>query len=423
MRSYCAVHVDVGYLLASAATFVTGSSLRRGITVDYPALISRLVAQAEADADLPLLRVNWYDSGARPGGMPDYTQESIGMLPRVKLRLGRLSYSGDQKGVDIRIGLDLAIQSRHRVADVVYLVTGDDDLTEAVEEAQAHGVQVVLLAVPDQRGGVHGVSKHLRREVDAVLVIDPETITETVRTVAIPDELVPGSADPGDTTTEPAASADGSHSAGSGALASGPGASADTGHEHDGERELDPEGGATATAAAGTAPADGSGTSTSPGAAAPAPAPGPGPGSTGPETATGQGLPGEQAAETSTEQTTEAPTRSAPGVPTPSLFARRKATGLTLPGGAPDGPEVADGQVTDALVDDVAKQVVASWCATATPEALVGLRDGRPIVPSELDRALLLDLSGRAQDDDLDDTARHRLRERFWFHVDRVRMQ
>lgn len=422
MRSYCAVHVDVGYLLASAATFVTGSSLRRGITVDYPALISRLVAQAEADADLPLLRVNWYDSGARPGGMPDYTQESIGMLPRVKLRLGRLSYSGDQKGVDIRIGLDLAIQSRHRVADVVYLVTGDDDLTEAVEEAQAHGVQVVLLAVPDQRGGVHGVSKHLRREVDAVLVIDPETITETVRTVAIPDELVPGSADPGDTTTEPGATADGSDTVGSAAKPADPGAPTDAGHGHEGERESDPEDGAPGTSAAGTAIVGGSGTSAGVAASAPAPVPG----STGSqgvtEQAASQGVT-EQAAETATEQTTETSTRSAPGVPTPSLFARRKATGLTLPGGAPDGPEVTDGQVTDALVDDVAKQVVASWCATATPEALVGLRDGRPIVPSELDRALLLDLSGRAQDDDLDDTARHRLRERFWFHVDRVRMQ
>ena len=137
MRSYCAVHVDVGYLLASAATFVTGSSLRRGIAVDYPTLIARLVEQAETDSGLPLLRVNWYDSGARPGGMPDYQQDEIGLLSRVKLRLGRLSYSGDQKGVDIRIGLDLAIQGRNRVADVVYLVSGDDDLTEAVEEAQS----------------------------------------------------------------------------------------------------------------------------------------------------------------------------------------------------------------------------------------------------------------------------------------------
>ena len=29
----------------------------------------------------------------------------------------------------------------------MFLVSGDDDLTEAVEEAQAHGIEVVLMAV------------------------------------------------------------------------------------------------------------------------------------------------------------------------------------------------------------------------------------------------------------------------------------
>ena len=27
---------------------------------------------------------HWYDSGNRPGGTPDSTQEAIGLLPRVK---------------------------------------------------------------------------------------------------------------------------------------------------------------------------------------------------------------------------------------------------------------------------------------------------------------------------------------------------
>jgi hypothetical protein len=38
MRSHSALYVDAGYLLSSAATRVTGSSLRRGIEVDYAAL-------------------------------------------------------------------------------------------------------------------------------------------------------------------------------------------------------------------------------------------------------------------------------------------------------------------------------------------------------------------------------------------------
>ena len=191
MRSHCAIYVDVGYLLAAAATRVTGTSLRRGVEVDHADLIRGLIERAEEDCGLPLLRVNWYDSGARPGGMPDFIQDSIGLLPRVKLRLGRLSHAGEQKGVDLRIGLDLATHGRNRVVDVIYLVSGDDDLTEAVEEAQGHGVQVILLAVPGQDGRPHGVARHLQRAADGLILLGGEVVDATVRSRAIPEALIP----------------------------------------------------------------------------------------------------------------------------------------------------------------------------------------------------------------------------------------
>ena len=65
MRSRCAVYVDAGYLLASAATRVTGTSLRSGVHVLYDHLVDALIEQAEEQSQLPLLRVNWYDSGSR----------------------------------------------------------------------------------------------------------------------------------------------------------------------------------------------------------------------------------------------------------------------------------------------------------------------------------------------------------------------
>lgn len=376
MRSYCAVHVDVGYLLASAATYVTGSSLRRGVVVDYPTLIARLVEQAETDSGLPLLRVNWYDSGARPGGMPDYQQEEIGLLPRVKLRLGRLSYSGDQKGVDIRIGLDLAIQGRNRVADAVYLVSGDDDLTEAVEEAQSHGVQVVLLAVADRAGRPHGVSKHLRRAVDGLLLVGPETIEATVRSVAIPEELLPEGAK-GETLEEECA------------------AVAPEGVDEVMPAAVDDEG-------PGEPAADPVETGTAPPSPAPVPAP---------------------AAEATPQAATDGTPR--PGLPSPAVFARRRATALVLPGADMHMEVAVDPElgVTEEVVDGVAKRLVASWCATSTPEQLAELRRAAPTLPAELDRALLVDLASRTQDHHVDDEARQHLRDRFWVHVGRVRME
>ena len=180
MRNSCSVYVDVGYLLAAAATRVTGTSLRGGVVISYPDLVAGIIAQAERESGLPVLRMHWYDSGAKAGGAPDAAQEMIGELSRVKLRLGRVSPRGEQKGVDLRIGLDLASHGRNRVSDLIYLISGDDDLTEAVEEAQNHGVQVVILAVPDSKGRAHAVSRHLIRECDDIVVLDTTVIDSNV---------------------------------------------------------------------------------------------------------------------------------------------------------------------------------------------------------------------------------------------------
>lgn len=208
MRSHCALYVDAGYLLASAATRVAGSSLRGSINVDHGRLVQGLVAQAEEHSGLPLLRVNWYDSGGRPGGQADAAQEALGMQSKVKLRLGRRSPTGEQKGVDVRLGLDLATHGRNHVADVMYLLSGDDDLTEAVEEAQGHGIQVVILAVPDGDGRAHAVSRHLEREADGLELIWDATIDEAVHR-PVPAPTAPPQQGAGSATVTSASTGDG----------------------------------------------------------------------------------------------------------------------------------------------------------------------------------------------------------------------
>lgn len=366
MRSHCAIYVDVGYLLAAAATRVTGTSLRRGVQVDHPELIGSLIEKAESDSGLPLLRVNWYDSGARPGGMPDFIQDEIGLLPRVKLRLGRLSHAGEQKGVDLRIGLDLATHGRNRVVDVIYLVSGDDDLTEAVEEAQGHGVQVILLAVPGQDGRPHGVARHLQRAADGLVLLDGETIDQVVRTRAIPEPLVPEEFKSGE-TEEPATGA--------------------------------------------AKPAD----------AAPAPeAPTP--------AEVAAAVNGKSAPPAAGDK--QAPDKAPVPGPSPSLFAKKKASTVVPPPepvwtsatGLGSHGSYAVGEIDPDLIDTVARQVVRSWCTSATPEDLARLKDQRPSIPPDLDRALLMDLSTRSDHYDIDELSRHELRNRFWRLVDQVKL-
>ena len=351
MRSHSAVYVDVGYLLASAATRVTGTSLRSGVEVDHWSLIEAIMEQAADSSGLPVLRVNWYDSGGGRGGTPDREQEQIGLLPRVKLRLGRLSHSGEQKGVDLKIGLDLVTHARNSAVDVMFLVSGDDDLTEAVEEAQAHGIEVVLLAVPGAGGKPHAVSKHLLRAADRLELIDEKAIDSSVTTVVremFQQPIVPYVPD-------------------------------------------EPPAAAQAKAAPGSAGVDGAAAVSPPSTGTPSP--------TGPKPPSPALMP---------RKLVSPPP---PPVPAPAAVLAYQSTT-----GRPSGGwfESVDPAEEEHLVDEVCASVLDSWARGASDEARADLLRGEPTIPSEIDRALLVDLSNRLGIYALDEPTRHILRSRFW---------
>lgn len=318
MRSNCAVYVDAGYLLAAAATRVTGTSLRNGVHVEFAKLVEALVEQAEEMSGLPVLRVHWYDSAKN--GVPDAQQERIGELPKVKLRLGRFGVDGQQKGVDLRIGLDLVAHARNVAADVFFLVSGDDDLTEAVEEAQAHGVQVIVLAVPNAEGKPHGVSRHLLRAADELAALSPVTIDGTVMKVEVPK---------------------------------------------------------------------------------PQPAP--------PQVAPVVPIP-----TTPTPKDIAQLARRPPGAPPSSVLAYSATTGgpSRIFAGHDVSPEYDD------RIDAVISKVLESFRKSASVEDQLRLERGRPSIPREIDKALLLDLSDALEAYDISDPVRFRLRDRFWEKYD-----
>ncbi|GAA6525508.1 NYN domain-containing protein [Intrasporangium sp. DVR] len=356
MRSHCALYVDAGYLLAAAATRVTGTSLRGSVVISYPDLVRRLVEQAETLSGLPLLRLNWYDSGNRPGGAPDPTQESIGMLPRVKLRLGRTSPHGEQKGVDLRIGLDLAAHGRNHVVDIMYLVSGDDDLSEAVEEAQSHGAQVVILAVPDPAGRPHAVSNHLIRESDGLELVDPPTIDETIRPRQLQPEAV------GELSPEAA-----------GVVVPLPG-------PRSARRPDEPAGADSAPTA-----------------------------SAEPERPTPAIL---------AHSRPQHPTGTGPGGLSGAGGGSKVAWSSSSDHPVHRTHTLSPALIE--MIDDVCRGVVGAWRATATKEDRRRVTSERPFIPSDLDRTLLTDLSARLDVYDIPDELRYRLREQFWDAMDEI---
>jgi uncharacterized LabA/DUF88 family protein len=144
-----AVFVDAGYLFASGSKLVAGSKLTRSqLHLDHERVLALLASLAGELTGLPLLRIYWYD-GASIG--PSATHVALAYRPQLKLRLGLVNPEGGQEGVDELLAHDLLTLSRNRaIADAV-LLTGDDDLRGAVEEAQTFGVRVQLLGIAPAR--------------------------------------------------------------------------------------------------------------------------------------------------------------------------------------------------------------------------------------------------------------------------------
>lgn len=67
----------------------------------------------------------------------------------------------EQKGVDMRIGLDIATLSVHGRVDRLILVTNDTDCVPAFKHARKAGLQIVLMSFPGRR-----VAKELLHHVD-----------------------------------------------------------------------------------------------------------------------------------------------------------------------------------------------------------------------------------------------------------------
>jgi uncharacterized LabA/DUF88 family protein len=340
VRSYCSLYVDAGYLIAAASTRVTGTSLRSATEVDVPGLLTELTEQVEADSGLPLLRIHWYDSGTRQGA-PSGSQRDIATLPKVKLRLGRVGFNGEQKGVDLKLALDLITQSRNKAAEVVYLVSGDDDLSEAVEEAQHHGVQVISLVVPDEQGQAISVSQNLQMTVDQL---------QLIRTAVIDDHV----------KKSPSAAM---------------------------KEVAEASVVAKETAAQDTPPR-------SPVVAVP-PRPGPTP------TPVARPLPGPPIVR---------PLTAAP------LPAYSTSTGT---GGAYGTHTALDDHATEAI-GDVVDKVVINWWRGASEASRHELLKGKPLIPSDMDRALLSDLSNKLAIYDIPQDWRFALREAFWAKIGRL---
>ena len=157
-----AIFVDAGYMFAAGSTALTGANQSRSnIKLDQTTVIALLSSTADAKASgVSLLRIYWYD-GLLPEGVSS-ERHRLANADDVKLRLGVVSPSGQQKGVDSLLVTDLVELARnHAISDAVVL-SGDEDVRVGVQIAQSLGVRVHLIGIEPRKNQ----SRSLAQEAD-----------------------------------------------------------------------------------------------------------------------------------------------------------------------------------------------------------------------------------------------------------------
>lgn len=158
------------------AVFVDGSNFYHSLKeefgsarLDFSSLINRLVGTRR------LIRAYYYNASLNPseGAEKARKQQSffnfLRQLPYFELRLGRLEPRGSthvEKGVDVKLAVDMLRFAVANTYDTAILISGDADFGDAVQAVKDLGKHVELAFC------THGRSRRLQQLCDRFILID-----------------------------------------------------------------------------------------------------------------------------------------------------------------------------------------------------------------------------------------------------------
>ncbi len=196
-----AIFVDAGYLYAQGSACLQGRKAKReNLLLAHELFVANLVDLArKIQADVPLLRIYWYD-GTSPGPTQDH--RTLADLDNLKLRLGFINSVGQQKGVDSLLVTDLVELSRNGAICDALLLGGDEDLRIGVQIAQSFGVRVHLVGIEPSRGSQ---SLQLRQEADTKHEFSSIEVSTFLKLIepAFPASVIPPPSGPPSTVPPP----------------------------------------------------------------------------------------------------------------------------------------------------------------------------------------------------------------------------
>jgi uncharacterized LabA/DUF88 family protein len=155
-----AILIDAGFLKRKLGSQATP------LTPQHVAEFLSAVRSHEALCDMKLHRVYWYDAC-------------------VTLTASDLEPNIHQKGVDMRLGLDIAALTLKAHVSAIVLVAGDSDFVPAMKFARREGAQIFLVTLG------HTVRPDMREHSDMLLDVE---ITEDSRPELMPANATFGTA-------------------------------------------------------------------------------------------------------------------------------------------------------------------------------------------------------------------------------------
>ncbi|WP_049571997.1 NYN domain-containing protein [Nonomuraea sp. SBT364] len=163
----CALFVDAGYLLADGAMAVHGTRHREAVSWDYPGLLQLMSGLSRERTGLPLLRCYWYEATVE--GRHTSEHDALADIPGLKLRLSRIR-PGRREGVDAQVHRDLMTLARNNAICDAVVVSGDEDLTQVMCDAQDLGIRVTVVNIAAEASSASwAVSRTLRQESDDLI--------------------------------------------------------------------------------------------------------------------------------------------------------------------------------------------------------------------------------------------------------------
>ena len=119
-------------------------------------------------------RANRSDLDSKEEQELDYKKETflcaLDRFPRFEVKLGRLQKimgKWIQKGVDMRLGVDMVQMSANKQIDKAILIAADGDFVYSIMKAKEAGVVTILVSFPNDI-----INRDLRKAVDEVIELD-----------------------------------------------------------------------------------------------------------------------------------------------------------------------------------------------------------------------------------------------------------